>query len=251
MEVHAHTHTPRKKWTHYFWEFLMLFLAVFCGFLAEYRLEHLIENQRERKYAISMLDDLRKDSADLNTDIFWWNTQLKRVDTILQELDKPEQKRNAVILYRCVSFMRRYNNFEYHDRTVEQLKNAGFFRLFREKKVAEAIMDYDALVRRTLLSIEEGSNNIFYKLNFFQNRIFDSRYFPTLRTSFHFDSLYAVHPEAFLIREKERGDIFEYANHLRYYKGNMVLRVNFMQALLNDARSAIDLISREYKIKMN
>ena len=36
MEVHAHTHTPpasggtgRKKWTHYFWEFLMLFLAVF------------------------------------------------------------------------------------------------------------------------------------------------------------------------------------------------------------------------------
>ncbi len=38
MEVHAHTHTAaesvslrgRKKWTHYFWEFLMLFLAVFC-----------------------------------------------------------------------------------------------------------------------------------------------------------------------------------------------------------------------------
>jgi hypothetical protein len=33
MEVHAHTHTPdpdshrgRKKWIHYFWEFLMLFL---------------------------------------------------------------------------------------------------------------------------------------------------------------------------------------------------------------------------------
>ena len=35
MEVHAHTHTARKKWTHYFWEFLMLFFAVFCGFLAE------------------------------------------------------------------------------------------------------------------------------------------------------------------------------------------------------------------------
>ena len=29
MEVHAHSHTPRKKWTHYFCEFLMLFLAVF------------------------------------------------------------------------------------------------------------------------------------------------------------------------------------------------------------------------------
>lgn len=38
-----HTPTPPKKWTHYFWEFLMLFLAVFCGFLAEYQLEHKIE----------------------------------------------------------------------------------------------------------------------------------------------------------------------------------------------------------------
>ena len=30
MEVHAHTHTARKKWSHYLWEFLMLLLAVFC-----------------------------------------------------------------------------------------------------------------------------------------------------------------------------------------------------------------------------
>ena len=27
MEVRQHTHTPRKKWTHYFWEFLMLFIG--------------------------------------------------------------------------------------------------------------------------------------------------------------------------------------------------------------------------------
>ena len=50
MEVHHHAHTARKKWTHYFWEFLMLFLAVFCGFLAEYQLEHTIEHQREKQY---------------------------------------------------------------------------------------------------------------------------------------------------------------------------------------------------------
>jgi hypothetical protein len=42
MEEHAHlhlasveTHIERKKFFHYLWEFLMLFLAVFCGFLAE------------------------------------------------------------------------------------------------------------------------------------------------------------------------------------------------------------------------
>jgi hypothetical protein len=43
MEVHTHTHTARKKWTHYFWEFLMLFLAVFCGFGVENFCEHQIK----------------------------------------------------------------------------------------------------------------------------------------------------------------------------------------------------------------
>ena len=65
MEVHAHTHTPRKKWTHYFWEFIMLFLAVFCGFLAEYQLEHTIEHQREREYMKTMVEDLKSDTAQL------------------------------------------------------------------------------------------------------------------------------------------------------------------------------------------
>ena len=55
MEVHAHTHTERKKWTHYLWEFLMLFLAVFCGFLAENQREHYIEHQREKQYMRSLL----------------------------------------------------------------------------------------------------------------------------------------------------------------------------------------------------
>ena len=65
MEVHAHTHTPRKKWAHYFWEFLMLFLAVFCGFLAENFREHQVEHRREKKFMVSMVEDLRKDSAFL------------------------------------------------------------------------------------------------------------------------------------------------------------------------------------------
>ena len=55
-------HTARKKWTHYFWEFLMLFLAVFCGFLAENQLEHKIENNREKQYMGQLIEDLKIDT---------------------------------------------------------------------------------------------------------------------------------------------------------------------------------------------
>ena len=69
MEVHHHAHTSRKKWTHYFWEFLMLFLAVFYGFLAEYGLEHKIEKDREKQFIISLVNDIKADIAHLNTTI--------------------------------------------------------------------------------------------------------------------------------------------------------------------------------------
>ena len=71
MEVHSHTHTAdpdshwgRKKWTHYLWEFLMLFLAVFCGFLAENIRENELERHREKEYIRSLVKDLQYDDDD-------------------------------------------------------------------------------------------------------------------------------------------------------------------------------------------
>ena len=62
MEVHHHTHAGhgKKTWKDYFWEFLMLFLAVFCGFLAEYQLEHVVEHQREKEYIHSFIEHNKK-----------------------------------------------------------------------------------------------------------------------------------------------------------------------------------------------
>src|SRR5688572_1571054 len=66
MEVHHHGHVhEKKKWKEYLFQFLMLFLAVFCGFLAENQREHMIEYQREKKYVRSLLQDLKTDTAKL------------------------------------------------------------------------------------------------------------------------------------------------------------------------------------------
>src|SRR5712675_193518 len=62
MEVHQHTHTERKKWTHYLWEFLMLFLAVFCGFLAENQREHMVEDRRVKESMKGVVENLKYDT---------------------------------------------------------------------------------------------------------------------------------------------------------------------------------------------
>ena len=40
----------------------MLFLAVFCGFLAENEREHYVEHQREKQYANELYDEFFADS---------------------------------------------------------------------------------------------------------------------------------------------------------------------------------------------
>src|SRR3982750_1889637 len=57
MEVHKHPHhvTHKKKWGEYLLEFLMLFLAVFLGFLAENLREQTVEHHREKEYVQSLV----------------------------------------------------------------------------------------------------------------------------------------------------------------------------------------------------
>jgi hypothetical protein len=49
MEVHKHPHhvMHKKKWNEYLLEFFMIFFAVFLGFLAENRREHIVEHRPE------------------------------------------------------------------------------------------------------------------------------------------------------------------------------------------------------------
>src|SRR5688500_14583552 len=100
MEVHHHSHTSRKKWTHYFWEFLMLFLAVFCGFLAEYQLEHKIEKDRKSQFINSLVADLQDDVKNLDEMIVWEQLGIATLDTLIYLLNSPEQaKQNGDQLY--------------------------------------------------------------------------------------------------------------------------------------------------------
>ena len=143
MEVHAHTHTPRKKWTHYFWEFLMLFLAVFCGFLAEYQLEHLIEKQKEKQFIISLAADLRDDTTKINESILREKANIQMLDSLCVVLDAPAiAKENGDALYYFARVGPRTAPFVNNSRTFDQLRNSGGFRLIHKTETSNRIMDY-------------------------------------------------------------------------------------------------------------
>ena len=142
MEVHHHSHTGRKKWTHYFWEFLMLFLAVFCGFLAEYALEHKIEKDREKQYIRSFVEDLERDTTALNIRIGYCDLTIARVDSAIAVLNDPRLNDRAGEIYYFLRWMHRSDVFSVNDRTIIQLRNAGGMRLVSNKSVSDSMVEY-------------------------------------------------------------------------------------------------------------
>ena len=144
MEVHHHTHPghDNKTWADYGWEFLMLFLAVFCGFLAEYFLEHKIEDEREKKYIKSLVEDLKQDTISFSKNINDFHVVLEKDDSLILLLNRPDVKNYGAALY----YMGRISSRNYpiivNDATIQQLKNSGGFRLISNEDVAKKIVEY-------------------------------------------------------------------------------------------------------------
>jgi len=136
MEVHQHSHTPRKKWTHYFWEFLMLFLAVTAGFFMENQREHYIEHKRAKVLAKSLLEDIKKDSAALHEAMAFSNIKIKSMNNLIGLMHQPVETWDDSLLYEYSHYFPRVAPFVSTQGTYEQIKNSGSLRYFPQELVS-------------------------------------------------------------------------------------------------------------------
>ena len=121
----------------------MLFLAVFCGFLAENQREHMIEHKREKDYIISFVDDLKTDTAGIRGVLLNYKSRARRMDSLMLLLESKKIKGYENQLYFFSRSLQRSAVFRSNDRTISQLKNSGSFRLIRNKQAVDSIISYD------------------------------------------------------------------------------------------------------------
>jgi hypothetical protein len=138
MEVHHHAHTSRKKWTHYFWEFLMLFLAVFCGFLAENFREHYIEDHRAVKHAKNLYKELYNDSVALQR--CFVNRQRKEAECVyfidyVRDSNLVDLSPRFFPAFTAAIIQNQYIIFEPNDGILNQLRNSGELRYFKDREL--------------------------------------------------------------------------------------------------------------------
>jgi hypothetical protein len=126
----------------------MLFLAVFCGFLAENQREHMVENQREKKYMQSLASDLAADTLRLSNILQQRISRTKMLDSFAVLINRPDAASIVVISIIIILATRGWSfRFTSVDGTMQQLKNAGNLRLIQKSVVSDSIIAYDVASR--------------------------------------------------------------------------------------------------------
>jgi hypothetical protein len=245
MEVHHHSHAGhgKKTWKEYFWEFLMLFLAVFCGFLAEYQLEHVIENQREKKYIVSYIDDLKSDKAYIANYTKVKSEKIRDFDSLIYYLNSPDPNQYGQRIYFFARQLTRRLSFFHSDGTIKQLKNSGGFRLIRNKQAIDSIMAYDKFVENILLTQDIQTSEI-ADVRQMTGKLLD----PTILETMVHDA--SIQPPSGnpRLRTTNRDFILDFIYMVHQLKGSDILNTSRLKELDKKANRIIIFLEKEYNL---
>ena len=229
METHAHHlhKAPGKNFWHYFFEFFMLFLAVFCGFLAENYREHVVERERANEFAKSLVQDFQNDVTAIKKHKKTASVYIALVDSMINLSQKQLEGRVSAQFSFYIRFMYWTQPIVWNRATFEQIKNSGSLRYFKNHELLEKLMKYDALIN----DIESEANNRFVRGNMLLNQInqiIEPAYHQRLSKYFLSDydsipkeameSMYALNPESL---EGKRSEIRELLNMVVVQQRNL------------------------------
>ena len=248
MEVHHHSHTERKKWHHYFFEFLMLFLAVFAGFLAENWREHIVERKREKEYIRSMIEDLNRDTTVLSLDNSIRKEAVSMYDSVITLLNKKnrsqfEQQR----IYYLARMGLRLSPFPtLNDRTYEQMKSSGNLRLIHEKEISDKITHYYFSIKEFSLNTNQTLLRL-QSLIEIQGKVFDGAVFQQMINIKNFEINQPGGYPALITEDKQT--LNELSVRIHYVLSILLYSQNFITELENEASHLIETLKKEYHLE--
>ena len=258
MEVHAHTHTARKKWTHYFWEFFMLFLAVTLGFLVENQREHYVERQRAKEYAKLLADDLASDIAEFNRSERVLNNIIAAGDSLGKIFNTNDIKRipgGKIYYYEYWSGWRW--SIVSRDATLQQLKSSGSLRYMHNTSLVRKILDYEESIKVIYMLQNKYEPEKTQNWNLVQ-KVFYQDYFNLLdeepqltRDSTGSGFLPSARLDSFLsssypLYTYDQGIFFELKNWAYNSSRNYRVIVNDLKTARMKAQDLIEVLKQEY-----
>lgn len=144
MEVHKHPHhvTNKKKWSEYLLEFIMLFLAIFLGFLAENYREQEVNEKIEKKNIESFIASVQKDSARLAINIEQCQYKIKLIDSLGKIPGNFNDTSFQKPFFNYARQLTKYEGYMPDESAFLQMQYSGTLRLIKKQNITDSILKY-------------------------------------------------------------------------------------------------------------
>lgn len=223
-----------KNGKYYFFEFILIFVAVATGAWVENLREEFQMRDREKRLMFSLIGDLQMDTTEIGEQIKVLKSRLTGMDSILNEIRRKEPDLNVIKLQRL-----QYNYalpvpiVGNNDRVKTQIESFGHDIISNESVVTSVLSYWD-------LKRDISFNNIRYQDYWWESRklayqLFDSRYI------FRENGVLVVLPDAKLLPHTE-SQIIQYSNWVSNMRA--LLEVVYIPNLQKQSKAATELILR-------
>jgi hypothetical protein len=170
-QQHLDHFSPKKKWYVYFIDFIMLFVAVTLGFLAENVRDQQTDKNREISYLKNVHEDLLVDINRFEFVMSANNWRLLMLDSLHMEINKASP--DLPSLYYYIRNLALRTTFESSHLGLDQIKASGGFRLIQNAKIIAGIQDYERMLNSTM-KLEEVRERTLEQARFKMAVVFDA-----------------------------------------------------------------------------
>jgi hypothetical protein len=240
--------SKKKPITSYLWEFIMLFLAVFCGFIAENLREQQVEKQVEQTFIKTFIEDLKIDTAALSNNMQFRKKKIEQLDSLIYLFGHHKIKGYENDLYYYGRLLIRTSRFQSNDRTITQLKHSGSLRLISKEQAADSMIAYQKLIETIAINHEDeriertNTNMQAILIKLFNPFVFD--------TIMNISGIHRPDHNPPL-RSYDPGLQQDLAFYIHLIKGSNYIILSREDLLYTKAKNIIALLEKEYQLSDN
>jgi exopolyphosphatase/pppGpp-phosphohydrolase len=164
-----------KRLKAYFFEGVMIFLAVLLGFFAENMREETADGNREKQFIRSLIDNLKADSIVFVNRDSALHDRIAFMDTLNNFLTNKQENRKAEA-YLMARYATRTTKYKPGQSTLNYLSNSSIYASISDSEVKANIQRYEsnANLLQSLIQTEEDQGLLLYPLI---SQVFDAAIF--------------------------------------------------------------------------
>lgn len=235
----------KRSWKRYFLEFLMLFLAVSLGFMADNFREKISDKNKEKDYIRSMIEDAAEDRVNIKQVIQVNVERISALDSLLLKCFdfKGTERETFELNQYFLQVIMHPEFFAPAELTMQQLKNAGGMRLIKSKNSINAIIRYDSKLKKI-------ANQQLYYENY-QNKAIDkaTKIFNIQRLLYVIrNPNIDIKSNYFELLDDDKLALEIFGNSVAMYKGIIEYYVVLLHEMDKHGEILIQTLEREYKL---